>query len=65
MNLIGEILQNIIDFASEIAPTKGAGGVLAPVALDMIAGASMGLIGSLTELKGRLDEPKSEVVKTI
>ena len=65
MNLVGEILQKIIQFATDIAPTKGAGGVMVPVALDMIAGAANGLVGSLTELKTRLDEPKSEIVKTI
>jgi|TARA_Y100000310_G_scaffold291166_1_gene318919 hypothetical protein len=63
MNLIDSLLDALIEFANGIAPSMGSI-INFPVPIDSIIGPSMGLVGALQELKTRLDEPKSDIVKT-
>ena len=63
MNLVDSLLDALIDFAKTIGGAKGTVvDFIVPIS-DIIEGAS-GLKGALTELKTRLDEPKSDIVKT-
>ena len=63
MNLVDSLLDALIDFAKTIGGAKGTVvDFIVPIS-DIIEGAS-GLKGALTELKTRLDEPKSDKVKT-
>ena len=63
MNLVDSLLDALIDFSKTIGGAKGTVvDFIVPIS-DIIEGAS-GLKGALTELKTRLDEPKSDIVKT-
>jgi len=63
MNLIDSLLDALIEFANGIAPSMGSV-IDFKIPIDNIIGPSMGLVGALQELKTRLDEPKSDIVKT-
>ena len=63
MNLIDSLLDVLIEFANGIAPSMGSV-IDFKIPIDNIIGPSMGLVGALQELKTRLDEPKSDIVKT-
>ena len=63
MNLVDSLLDALIDFAKTIGGAKGTVvDFIVPIS-DIIEGAS-GLKGALLLLKDRLDEPKSDIVKT-
>jgi|TARA_B100002003_G_scaffold246351_1_gene275808 hypothetical protein len=63
MILFNDLLKVLIDFAKTIGGAKGTVvDFIVPIS-DIIEGAS-GLKGALLELQTRLDEPKSDIVKT-
>ena len=63
MTLFDDLLKLLIDFAKTIGGAKGTVvDFIVPIS-DIIEGAS-GLKGALIELRTRLDEPKSDIVKT-
>jgi hypothetical protein len=62
-NIIWPIVQQLVTFANTMGSTKGAGGVMIPVALDMIAPACSALSSNLSRLqKNWKDAPKSTTV---
>lgn len=63
MNLLEKLIDSLIEFATTIQGTRGS--VLDfIVPISSIIDGAMGLKGNLNILKTRLDEPKSDIVKT-
>ena len=62
MDIIKSLIGYLEQFAGDLAPAKGGGNWGMPVPLTDVITSCLNLKGSLTELKTRLNEPKSDVV---
>jgi len=62
MDIIKSLIGYLEQFAGDLSPAKGGGNWGMPVPLTDVITSCLNLKGSLTELKTRLNEPKSDVV---